>query len=502
MSVCPQVEIAILGRIPDDGSGRVRTVLGVETQAETSVSRRRPLELFPTPLRRGAVDVCPGFAAKGPWNRVFLPVFELPDEGYKGCLRGRTADNFVPRASREALPLVRQMSVKVPSWIEACLPFTLHHWEPRTCADARIVGDARMTEPSELTFNLNRDEELLLPDRCRLALTCFEAPEIREATGAALEQILYELARLGMDLRALDGITIAHDCETAATALQSIPEGLVPLERTDPPDTMEMGRTVPVRRNEELRFHIVLRAGLGLMLLSPEHSLQEAAYACLAHEAAHVQHEANLYRTFPDVYTCLLECGSRSRQTFLKALDVWSEYAACRSAALFREAALEDFEGQLCRALETCSSACLDRIAAFRNDGNAPLVFREVQQLFGDVFICAGYFLGHLDGLGLKVEDRAPRLAAHLQKVPDVEALIVRLRRVLHELWLTEYAWRSVEVFLPIYNLICSMMTLHGLAFARHGDEWRMVLCEDENATPEIQIALAKWMLRSGEPAS
>ncbi len=359
-----------------------------------------------------------------------------------------------------------------------------------------------MTEPSELCFDLNRDEKLLLPKRCRLALTCFEVPEVREAIGAALEQFLYEIARLGMDLRALDGITIAHDCEIAATALQSIPDGLVLLERTDPPDTMEMGRTVPVRRNEELRFHIVLRAGLGLMLLSPEQNFQEAAYACVAHEAAHVQHEAHLYRTFPDVYTCLLECGSRSRQTFLKALDVWSEYAACRSAALFRDAALEDFEGQFCRVLETCSSACRDRIAAFRNYGNAPLVFREVQQIFGDVFICAGYFLGHLDGLGLKLKDHAPRLAALLHRDSDVEALVVRLRRVLHELWLSEYGWRSVEVFAPIYDLICSMMALEGLTFARHGDEWRIVLSEDEHAALEIQIALAKWMSQTEEPGS
>ena len=48
-------------------------------------------------LRRGATDVCPGFAAKGLWNRVFLPVFELPDEGYLGYLRGRTA-NVSPKS--------------------------------------------------------------------------------------------------------------------------------------------------------------------------------------------------------------------------------------------------------------------------------------------------------------------------------------------------------------------------------------------------------------------
>ncbi len=76
---------------------------------------------------------------------------------------------------------------------------------------------------------------------------------------------------------------------------------------------------------------------------------------------------------------------------------------------------------------------------------------------FGDVFICAGYFLGHLDGLGLRIENHAPRLATLLQRHSDVEGLIVHLRRVLHQLWLSEYGWRSIEVFAPIYDLICSM---------------------------------------------
>lgn len=175
-------------------------------------------------------------------------------------------------------------------------------------------------------------------------------------------------------------------------------------------------------------------------------------------------------------------------------MDVWSEYAACRSSAVFRRNTLEDFEGQLCRALENCSSACRDRIVAFRHDGDASLAFREIQQLFGDLFICAGYLLGHLDRLGLKLEDRAPRLAAHLQEDSDVEALIVGLRRVLHELWLSEYGWQSVEVFAPIYDLICAMTALHGLAFTRYEDKWRIVMSEDERSASEIQNALAKWM--------
>jgi hypothetical protein len=92
----------------------------------------------------------------------------------------------------------------------------------------------------------------------------------------------------------------------------------------------------------------------------------------------------------------------------------------------------------------------------------------------------AGYFLGHLDGLELTLEDHAPRVSELFLKHPQIHPLIVRLCRVLHELWLSEYAWQSIEIFTPIYDLIREMMALHGMAFARHQDEWRIVMCEDE----------------------
>jgi hypothetical protein len=78
--------------------------------------------------------------------------------------------------------------------------------------------------------------------------------------------------------------------------------------------------------------------------------------------------------------------------------------------------------------------------------------------------------------------------------------MVIRLRRVLHELWLSEYVWNSIEVFTPIYDVIREMMALHGLAFARHNDEWRMVLCEDEEPADGIQDALADWVKRADKP--
>src|ERR1035441_4292371 len=166
---------------------------------------------------------------------------------------------------------------------------------------------------SELRFRPDQEGRLLLPERCIIATSCYEAQDEREVIKTAMEQILYALALIGMDLRALDGITLSHDCRADATALQKMPEGQIPLEISDQPDTMEMARTVAVWREKELRFHIVLRASVGLMTLSPEKDLQTVAHACIAHEAAHVEHEGHLYRTFPDAYGCPLEGGNRSR---------------------------------------------------------------------------------------------------------------------------------------------------------------------------------------------
>jgi hypothetical protein len=110
------------------------------------------------------------------------------------------------------------------------------------------------------------------------------------------------------------------------------------------------------------------------------------------------------------------------------------------------------------------------------------------------VFVCAGYFLGHLDGLGLNLQAHAPRTSVLFGDHPEIGELIPRVRRALHELWLSEYGWSSIEVFSPIYDLLCAMMSLHGFDFAKTDAEWRMVMCEDDEAEQHIRNALATWI--------
>jgi hypothetical protein len=350
-----------------------------------------------------------------------------------------------------------------------------------------------MSTIRELNFAPKGEARLPLPDRCSLDVSCFEEPEVQDALAVAIEEILYVVTFSGIELQALDGVTVTSDCRTAACALQDLPQGQVPLEMNPQPEVMEMARTAAVRRDGDLRFHIVLRRGLALSSLSPEPAMQRLALGCIAHEAAHVEHESHLYRTFPDSYGKPLECGNRSRQTFLKAMDVWSEYAACRSSAMFRPEAVEEFEGILCRAVEDSFVAALEQIKAHREGRGAADVFREVQQIFGDVFICAGYLLGHVHGMERNLKDSTPQLEEIFRKKPSVKDLMTRLERILHELWLGEFAWDSIEVFAPIYDLICEMMAHCGLVFTRREEEWRVVMYEDREAIEEARKALELW---------
>jgi hypothetical protein len=80
-----------------------------------------------------------------------------------------------------------------------------------------------------------------------------------------------------------------------------------------------------------------------------------------------------------------------------------------------------------------------------------------------------------------------------LEKHPEIADLVDRLQRTLHELWLSEDGWTSIEVFSPIYEIICAMMALHGFGFAKTETEWRIVICEEDHSKSTEPNDLASW---------
>jgi hypothetical protein len=110
------------------------------------------------------------------------------------------------------------------------------------------------------------------------------------------------------------------------------------------------------------------------------------------------------------------------------------------------------------------------------------------------VFICAGYMLGHIHGLELNLKTHhTPRLDEVFEKNPSVAVLMTKLERILHDMWLQEFVWGSIEVFAPIYDLICDMMSQCGLVFVRHQEEWRIVMYEGPEAIEDARKVLERW---------
>ena len=112
-----------------------------------------------------------------------------------------------------------------------------------------------MTGDHFLDFHQNEEGTLLLPHQCRISIACYDSIEVQQGIASFIEESLYALALTGMDLRALDGVTVALDARQTACELQNLPDGIVPLEMSDQPETMELARTVAVSRGDEFRFH-------------------------------------------------------------------------------------------------------------------------------------------------------------------------------------------------------------------------------------------------------
>ena len=239
-----------------------------------------------------------------------------------------------------------------------------------------------------------------------------------------------------------------------------------------------------------MRFHIVMRAGLGVGLLCDDRAIQALGFGCFAHEASHVEHEGHLYRMFPHIYGRQIPCGERSSKLFIKAMDVWSEYAACRSSAMFRAEAAEEFENVFCRAMDGCFTVCKQRMALYQDSNDVCGSFSDVEQVVGDVYVCAGYFLGHLDGLGLDFNEHAPRASELCSQHPEVGDLLFRLHRALHGLWMSESVWPSIEVFSPIYDILCTMMVYQGLVFDKDALAWRMGIEEEIRLAGRVQASM------------
>lgn len=283
----------------------------------------------------------------------------------------------------------------------------------------------------------------LLPRRYTVDTSCYEDTSVGDKAAALVRLYLLFLTSKGFNLRALDGVTVTTDCRATALAIQLPPDHTsFPPDTYDPASALEMARTFGVRRKGDLKFHVALHKTAADMLMSEEEPLQLLAISCIAHEAAHIQYERLLYDTLPGIYGRPLECGERPRQIFMRAMDVWSEYAASRAAVVFRPQAILEHELILRRSIVKFVQGKIKQ---------APRSTEEIAS--PEMLIGAGYFLGDMVGLHLTLE-AFPELQESFLQHSQISTAMTRLEQILEHLWETKGSWSSLDVFVPIYDLM------------------------------------------------
>ena len=85
--------------------------------------------------------------------------------------------------------------------------------EERLVRNSQAVSTVSAVD--ELNFAPEGEGRLPLPDRCSLDVSCFEEPEIQQALAVAIKEALCVAALAGIELQALDGVTVALDCRAA-----------------------------------------------------------------------------------------------------------------------------------------------------------------------------------------------------------------------------------------------------------------------------------------------
>jgi Type IV secretion-system coupling protein DNA-binding domain len=242
-----------------------------------------------------------------------------PTTGSRVSLRGRTAD--VP--SQEPVRGVHFDS-SCNQGVSSCVPEAVLWLACMSIPGyrSRPIGKrvSTMNELRQLVFERTEASQHFLPAACTLSVSCYQPFEMQDLIASTVQALFQSLACSGLDLSALDGITMAEDCGKAANALRALPAGAIAREGSQQPETFEMGCTVPVWRDRALRFHIVVRAGIGLGLLATDEAVQSVACACFAHEAAHVEHEGHLYQTLSG---CFRKRGRPMEHGRQPATSIW-----------------------------------------------------------------------------------------------------------------------------------------------------------------------------------
>lgn len=244
-----------------------------------------------------------------------------------------------------------------------------------------------------------------VPNGVRIGVSGNFSEDFALTLGRVTERLLKELGKV-IDLRTLDGVTIAGDYEQA---LRQLDRGFVSSRVLAPTKDIATGVAMApmVLRDGNLKTHIVLDTEVFKPLADQSDPGFEKALYAFTHECAHVEVTARFDSAFPGVLL---------RQPFKSLLDelrwsvilpAWDEYAACRRSYWLGADLTDFYEQNLLDHLDAEPGRRKAAIEDFRKTRDREQLLRSVYEICADLLKFASYYLGNLAAAKASWEDRS-----------------------------------------------------------------------------------------------
>src|SRR6266404_695069 len=283
-------------------------------------------------------------------------------------------------------------------------------------------------------------------------LSGFPSDDDAKAASRRVAEAINQLsAELGLNLKDLDGVTIAHDYDAALAQLDRGYEATTPLTRTNDGAAQGCAMAPLVLRNGEVKSHLVLSAFIMPLIDAPQAGV-DGKYI-LGHELAHIHEHYFRNKVLPN--TLLTTRITKRDGAFLHELadTCWGEYVACLFSAPVYPEQVKLFEMPL---LELLPKASREIVAAKQDwfvDRDIAKFWQRAGTTVYSLLKYFSYLLGHAAGLGQSTSETAPETWALLKRNAWLLPSVERLSEELSRMYETFEEWKSLEVFEPLKQL-------------------------------------------------
>lgn len=290
----------------------------------------------------------------------------------------------------------------------------------------------------------------------------FASHEDAKVAGDRVAHAIDEMCmELGLSLRALEGVTIAHDYDAALAQLDRGYQASAPLTRTKD-DIAEGCAMAPlVLRNGEVLSHLVLSAFLVPLINTPQSGVN--GKYIIAHELAHVHEHYFRNRVLPN--TLLKVRIPKRDEAFLYDLadTCWGEYMACFFSAPVHPEQAKLFEMPLLALLPKARGEIIAAKKDWLVDHDIEKIWQRAGTTVYSLLKCFSYLLGHAAGLGKSASETAPETWALLNNNVWLFSWVDKLNEELFRMFETFEEWKSLGVFEPLKLLARGLLADCGI---------------------------------------